>query len=95
MEPFSIPLGGLVEHVLRPGVWRVLGLDRLDGETAVVIEPWDDAAAGACHVAEAYSLVVPARLIRRLRPGRSNGEDNGQRMAASGSGVGLAELALV
>ena len=62
MEPLISP-GSLVQHLQRPGIWRAIGSD---GEL-LIIEPWDDLAAGAFHPSEAYSLSVPSRLIRRLR----------------------------
>jgi len=69
MESVSIPLGGLVQHARRPGVWRVISVDA--GEA--VIEPWDDLAAGYFHAAEAYAVRSPIALLHRLRPGRAEG----------------------
>ena len=64
----ELEIGGLVRHRERPGVWRVVGLDMPDA----LIEPWDDAGAGLCHVAEAYEIKAPVRALSRLLPGRSS-----------------------
>jgi hypothetical protein len=71
----TVSLGSLVQHLLRPGVWRLIGDDRAAGSRPrLVIEPWDDAAAGSLHPSEAYELRTAARLLRPLRPGRSKNE---------------------
>ncbi len=70
-----IEIGALVHHRGRPGVWRILG----EAGELLVIEPWDDQAAGSFHASEAYELQAPCHLIRRLRPGRAIDQAAGDR----------------
>ena len=67
MEASRFPCGGLVQHRLRLGVWRLVV--PAIGQNGAVIEPWDDAAAATLHAAEAYEITVPRRLLRRIEPG--------------------------
>ncbi|HXJ44051.1 MAG TPA: hypothetical protein VNH18_32490 [Bryobacteraceae bacterium] len=63
----KLELGGLVQYRERPGVWRVVEVRLLSAR----IEPWDDAAAAACHVSEVYDIAAPLPALSRLLPGRS------------------------